>query len=320
MSADNELLFVLGAGKTGTTSLCGLLNSHPDVFMMCEVGLNNTHISRYGTKLIKRQPDMLPYFFRPYDSEFLGNYRRAHEALRARGFARRYFGDKIVSIDSDYIEPYGDTRVIYTVRRLPEWIAKDSVRAWFPLERNIVPFATQYTKHFVESFLLPRKHHIRLDDFLGRNADVVQGIWRFLEIDPPANAERWWETIGKYPVDDPKAALTWWRGHASAAVCPQQNDTEVEIRPNPFWDQLLPIFDKYYGGLDSRRFEPAEIAADLGQLQDIIGRHQLSFETGFARARSRSHNFRLKSKFPKRLKRFARKMRKLLTKACFGTA
>jgi hypothetical protein len=316
-TAANDLLFILGAGKTGTTSLCGLLNCHPDVFVMCEVDFNRTHISRYGTKLLRAHPHMLPCFFRPYGGDFLTNYERAHEMMRARGHAAKYFGDKLVGIDSGYVDDYRDSRVIYTVRRLPEWIAKDSVRAWFPLERDIVPFAVQYTKHFVESFLLPRALHIRLDNFLRRNAQVVHDVWRFLEVDPPANAERWWETVGKHPGTDPKASLNWWRGHASAAVAPQENDTEVAIQPNPFWQELLPIFDKYYDGLDTRRFEPAEIAADLAQLQGMIGRHRYPFASSFVKVRSQSHNFRLKSKrfkgFRYHILRFRRKARKKWT-------
>jgi hypothetical protein len=318
-AAANDLLFILGAGKTGTTSLCGLLNSHPDVFVMCEVDLNRTHISRYGTKLLRAHPHMLPCFFRPYGSDFLTNYARAHEMMRASGHAAKYFGDKIVGIDSGYVDDYRDSRVIYTVRRLPEWLVKDSVRAWFPLERNIVPFAVQYTKHFVESFLLPRRHHVRLDDFLNRNAQVVHDVWRFLEIDPPANAERWWETVGQYPETDPKAPLNWWRGHASAAVAPQENDTEVAIKPSPFWQELLPIFDKYYEGLGSRHFEPDDIAVDLAQLQSIIDRHRCPFESGFVKVRSQSRNSQFKSKRFKGFRfyflRVRRKLRKKWTSA-----
>ena len=66
MSKNQDLLFILGAGKTATTSLCGLLNSHPDVFVMCEVLLNHSQISRYGTKLIKAVPELLPCFFRAH--------------------------------------------------------------------------------------------------------------------------------------------------------------------------------------------------------------------------------------------------------------
>lgn len=290
---NRDLLFVLGAGKTATTSLCGLLNSHPDVFMMCEVLLNNSHVSRYGNKLVKAEPELLPCFFRAAGADRLENYRRAHEILRAKGHAKRLFGDKLVGIDSNFAGDFKDCRVIYSVRRLPEWIAKDSVRAWFPLDVDVVPFAVQYTKHFVESFLLPRIYHVRMEAFLRKNAEVVHDIWRFLELEPPAKAETWWETIGRYPPGDPKAALNWWRGHASSAVAPQENDTKAQIRPNAFWSEILPIFNKYYDGID-HSFGRAEIEADLETLQDLIGRHQQPFETCFKQAASESHNSRFK--------------------------
>jgi hypothetical protein len=295
MSANKnrDLVFVLGAGKTATTSLCGLLNSHPDVFMMCEVELNKSHVSRYGNKLVKAQPDLLPCFFRAPGSEWLENYRKAHEVLRTKGFAKGRFGDKLVGIDSSYAKDFKDCRVIYSVRRLPEWIAKDSIREWFPLDLDVVPFATQYVKHFVESFLLPRIYHVRMEAFLKKNASVVREIWQFLEIDPPEKAELWWETIGHYPAGDPKGALNWWRGHASSAVAPQDNDTQVQIKPNAFWAEILPIFNKYYDGI-GQTFAKAEIEGDLERLQGMIGRHHQPFETCFKLADSESRNSRFK--------------------------
>jgi hypothetical protein len=291
MSRNRDHVFILGAGKTATTSLCGLLNSHPDVFVMCEVLLNNSHVSRYGTKLVKAQPDLLPCFFRPAGADRLENYRQAHEILRSKGFAKSRFGDKVVGIDSNYAKDFKDCRIVYSVRRLPEWIAKDSVRAWFPLDMDVVPFATQYTKHFVESFLLPRIYHVRMEAFLNKNATVVRDIWQFLELQPPAKAETWWETIGHYPPGDPKGALNWWRGHASSAVAPQENDTKAQIKQNAFWSEILPIFNKYYDGV-GQSFARAEIEADLERLQGMIGRHHQPFETCFKQIASESRNAR----------------------------
>lgn len=294
LSKNEGLLFILGAGKTGTTSLCGLLNSHPDVFVMCEVFMNRSFLSRYGTKLVNAEPDLLPCFFRAQGADTLENYRRAHERLRAKGHAKRFFGDKFAEMDSCYAEGFKDARVIFSVRRLEEWLAKDSVRTWFPLDEDLVPFAVQYTKYFIESFLLPNVHHVRLEDFLQDNAGVVRGIWEFLGIEPPARAEQWWETIGRYPKGDPKQALNWWRGHASSAVAPQENDTRVELHRNAFWDEILPIFYKYYDGDHRRRFAAAEVEADLATLQGMIGRHRQPFAACFLAAQSASRNARFK--------------------------
>jgi hypothetical protein len=242
------------------------------------------------------QPALLPYFFRAYGADRLDNYRRAHEELRRRGVAKRYFGDKFVGIDSGYSADFKDVRVIFCARNLPEWIGKDSVRKWHNLDENIVPFAVQYTKHFVESFLLQDIFYIKMEDFLSENAKVVHGVWQFLGMEPPRNAERWWETIGKYEPDDPKGAMNWWRGHASSAVAPQDNDTRFQIRRNAFWDDILPVFDKYYGSAGNRRFERPEIEQDLVALQAMMGKHVQSFSSCFAEAVSQSHNPRFKNK------------------------
>lgn len=286
---------MLGAGKTATTSLCGLLNSHPDVFSMCEVFLNNAHISRYGRKLLDKHPDLLPCFIRPYGADTMENYRRAHARLRSLGYAKSYFGDKFVGIDSGYAHEYKDVRVVYSVRRVAEWIAKDSVRGWFPIELDVVPFAVQYAKHFIESFALPKVYHVRMERFLGDNAAVVREIWSFLGLEPPPMAEQWWETIGRYPVGDPKAALNWWRGHASSAVPPQENDTRIELLHNAFWGEFLPVFNKYYDAPGDHRFALAEVEQDLATLQSMVGRHRQSFESCYVVADSQSHNPRAKS-------------------------
>jgi hypothetical protein len=303
---NRDLVFVLGAGKTATTALCGLLNRHPDVFIMCEVMLSRSNISRFGRKLLKADPALLSCFFRRAGADWLENYRQAHEILRGKGFAKRCFGDKLVGIDSNYAKDFEDTKVIYSVRRLPEWIAKTAATDWYPLDIDVVPFAAQYAKHFIESFLIPRIYHVRMEAFLEQNATLVRELWQFLEIDPPEKAEAWWEILGHYPRGDPKRKLNWWRGHATSAVRPENNDTKVQIRPNAFWAEILPIFDKYYDGI-GQHFAPAEIATDLEKLQSMIGRHHQPFRTCFVVATTESRNPRLKKIFTK--ERLARKGR-----------
>jgi hypothetical protein len=315
MSTDRnrDLVFVMGAAKTATTAVCGLLNSHPDVFVMCEVKLNDSGITRYGMKLIKRKRGFLPHFFLPFGADKWANYRQAHAQLRAEGFAKRYFGDKLVGLDSNYASDFQDCRMIYTIRPLPEWLAKDAIRAMFPLHIDLVPFAVQYTKHFVESFLLPRVYRIRMETFIERNAELVAEIWRFLELEPPARAEFWWETIGQYPENDPKRLLNWWKGNASSAVAPRENDTRIEIRPNPFWSEILPIFDKYYRGA-GQAFARAEIETDLARLQHMIETHHQSFDACYSEATSKSLNahFKLNLKRMRQEKRRRTRLQRIL--------
>ena len=81
---NNHLVFIAGGPKTASTSLCGLVNSHPDVFVMCEVDLNNKGMSRYGKKLVRRHPDMLAFFAGDF-SDPLQAYRQVQRYLSTRG-------------------------------------------------------------------------------------------------------------------------------------------------------------------------------------------------------------------------------------------
>jgi Sulfotransferase family len=295
MSVNNSLLFILGGPKTATTSLCGLINSHPEAFVMCEVFLNNSNPGRWGAKLLKAHPDALPFFFRSFDADRLENYRNAQRHFATQGYGRRYFGDKFADIDSGFSEWVQDARVIFSVRHLPEWLAKDSVRANYPLDANLVPFAVQYAKHFLESFLLDRVHHVRLEDFLTDNAGVVDRIWKFLDLPLPENTYHWWETIGHYPPGDPKACLNWWRGHISSSIAPQGNDTRVETTPHPFWNSILPIFDHYFTAVETGlRLSRTEVMRDIAALEKLTDMFVLSVEEAYEAEVSRSHNFRLK--------------------------
>jgi hypothetical protein len=282
--------------KTATTSLCGLLNSHPDVLVMCEVDLNNTCPTRYGRKLLKGYPDALEFFFRPVGADFLNNYSRLQQNFAKAGFARRYLGDKFATIDSGYSVWMQDAPVVFSVRHLSEWLAKDSVRKTYPLDGNIVPFAAQYTTHFLESFLLARVHHVRLDDFLSDNPKVVAGIWKFLGLTAPHECEKWWETIGHYAEGDPKLLMDWWKGHASSAVGPQPNDTLVELNSHAFWDAILPIFDHYYAlAAAGEGASPARVRQDIKMVEGLVGRFHLPLDLAYKKHASVSRNAHFRS-------------------------
>lgn len=310
----SELLFILGGPKTATSSLCGLLNSHPDIFVMYEVFLNQSYPSRYARKLLRHSPGMQPFFLHRFGGGRLDNYLRAHEWLRSQGFAGRYFGDKFADIDTGYAETMRESRVVYCVRPLPEWVAKGSVRAWYPLDANVVPCAVQYTKHFLESFLLPKVFHVRMDDFLATNDRLVDSLWAFLEVDPPERRSSWWETIGKYPPEDPKIAITWWKGHMSSAVPPLGNDTKVELKETAFWSDILPLFDRYYKAAgQGERPSRSQVEADLRNLDTLVAKYQFSIEESYAALDSKARGKAMKLKHERK-----RRIGKVLKLFSFG--
>jgi hypothetical protein len=307
-SETDRLLFVLGGPKTASTSMVGLLNSHPDVLVMCEVYLNQSIVSRYGRRLVQQFPGLRRFFIARYGADWRANYREAHAWLQAHGFAKAYFGDKFARIDSGYSREIGDSRAIYCIRDVAEWVAKDSVREIYPLDADIVPFAAQFLKHFVESFLLPRVYYVKMPEFLSSNLLVTKRVFSFLELEMPAQSEQWWNTIGSYGEADPKSSMNWWKGHASSAIAPQKNDTSVRLRLHPFWDTIIPIFEKYYVAANERRMASTEVEADLHRLDEIIDKYSLSFSDAYEDAQSESQNdhFKERRRWRQRLGVFGR--------------
>jgi hypothetical protein len=298
--AEKHLAFVVGAPKTATTALCGVLNCHPDVFMMCEVELANRHITRWGKRLLREHPHMEP-FFCCEGADILEAYGRAQAHLSKLGYARQLFGDKFVGIESNIASKVDGAKIIFTVRHLPEWLAKDSVLSEYKFEDNIVPIAVQYSKQFLESFRLERVFHVRFSDFLRHHRRTVDSIWHFLDIESPQGGDRWWESVGNYPPGDPKQAISWWRGHASSAVQPQSSDTQVEIANLPFWQEILPIFNRYYKAAGAAVRPPLdEIEADLQALDLIAEKFAVPTKAAYLHSYSRSANFQMKTERRKR--------------------
>ncbi|MDY0873661.1 hypothetical protein [Dongia rigui] len=263
---------------------------------MCEVELNGKEISRWGRKLLRAHADLTP-FFKSDNVDPLENYRRAHAHLSARGHARRMFGDKFVGIENGFSRRVGSANVIFSVRHLPEWLAKDSIRAEYKCDHNIVPLAVQYTRHFIESFQVEKVLHVRFSDFLNRNQQIVDAVWRFLEIEPPKDAYVWWDSIGAYQPEDPKASMNWWRGHASSAVKPESGDTQVKIAPIAFWQRILPIFDRYYEAAGQGvKVAQSEIEADLLALDAIAKEYTLPIDAAYLHNYSKSANPDIKTK------------------------
>ena len=108
-----------------------------------------------------------------------------------------------------------------------------------------------------------------MEDVIRENDAVMTQLSRFLDLDLHAKAGAWWDKVGRYDANDPKAVIRWWEGHDSSRLKPRKEDTKVELRPHRFWNVLLPVFDKYYTQLD-RSVSQEEIAADLKTLRSEL--------------------------------------------------
>jgi len=265
-----DLLFVIGQGKTGTSTVVGILNSHPDILLFYEAYLiRHNPILPRRIELQKTYPDLSPLL----DSAptFRDTYLRAGGYFQERGHSYRYFGEKMLSkmLSEEQMRSAGQFRVIFVVRDIRTWLCKNIVVSAFIQSEDLATMAVRYVDDLLQTFAWPKCLRIRMEDLILQNDRVLADLSAFLGLELAQTASNWWDTIGHYPDGDPKRAIDWWSHHDSSRLKPTRQDTEVTLRDHPLWHALLPVFDKYYGN-PATVFPPDEIVADRQRLRQVL--------------------------------------------------
>lgn len=255
------ILFIVSAGQTASSTLLGMLNCHPDIFLFYETDLYKSMPSKYSRRFLETYPDAR-YFMGYYDDIGVP-YKQAKDFLSRKGYEYKIVGDKIDGLDYNF-DKLKKYKVIFIIRDIRTWLRKEGVASMYTAQKDIIPTAVDYTVYFLQSFLLPDALHIRTEDIIQDNQGVINKISDFLGME--LNLGKWWEKIEKQGY--PKKAQRWWEGHVSSLVEPKKLDVRIEIKPHIFWDTLLPIFNKYYQNLE-KNFSSAEISHDIEELKKL---------------------------------------------------
>jgi hypothetical protein len=155
------------------------------------------------------------------------------------------------------------------------------------MKQNVIPTAIDYSICFLESFKLSQVFHVRMEDLISQNEVLLKEMGEFLSLDLNQHIENWWKKIPMTDKNNPKASDPWWETHDSSLRQPQENDTVTQISPHPFWEQLLPVFDKYYQNLQGG-FSPLEIDQDITTLLHLKKYSPLSPQQAFTHRESHS--------------------------------
>jgi len=281
-----DTLFVVGVPKTGTSTMVGILNCHPDIFIMHEwlidnfFGKNKRYLFEFCPKIKEDFGDI-----RRIESDNVFElYQSLYKYFYEQGFKYRYFGDKWVSVDTlapkytswrlNYLR---DSKVIFMVRDIREWLCHNKIRKiYYNTENNIVSPALEYTKYFINSFKLNDKINIRLKDIIFDRQSVFVKLSEFLGIkDIDLICDRWWEKV-HFPERDekdyPKFVHKWWEAHGSALAVPKHTHVSVVLKDHYFWDDVLPIFDKYFNCTNS--FGKEEINTDIQHIRKLESKYK----------------------------------------------
>lgn len=282
MKEDNAILFITGSYKTASSSLVGILNCHPKIFMLYETDLSRGEISKYGRHFLEAYPDARHLF------RYTENVGRLYHGLKTflsdKGHSYHIVGDKLVDLNQQTLKKVLPYRVIHIVRDIRSWLSKDAVRQKFMLNHDIIPAAIDYTVHFMESFLLPRVLRLRMEDLILQNESTIAQIGSFLDIDLLRHTKCWWEKVRIPDPNDPKYKQQWWGSHNSTFLQPQQLDTNTRLTAHPFWQDLMPVFEKYYQGAH-QIFSPSEVEHDISFVLKLARRSPFPLREAFAASR-----------------------------------
>jgi len=271
-------LFIQGIQKTGTSTLVGMLNTHPEIFILYETRMDRTLVSKYGNQLLKGFPEARRFFRNTPD---IGQpYMEFTRFLEQRipEFHYRYLGDKIISLDPHETHRAKSYKTIYSIRDLRTWLCKEQIIRHYRNDIDLIPPAIDYLRYIIGTYRYPNCLRIRLEDMVERNDEVLSTLSSFLDLDLSLYADRWWQKIGQYEKGDPKNLIRWFSGHASSKVKPTKLDTVVETKSHPFWNDFLPLFDKYYKAENFREFNIHEMNADLAQSENLLKYSPLPLE------------------------------------------
>lgn len=283
-----QILYIIGAQKTGTSSLVGMLNSHPDIFILYEFfNGKDTIPSKYGMHFLEKYPDSRFLFRLEKDLNLL--YLELREYLKSKGYYFKIIGDKHPGLDFRLFHIYKNKKIIFTCRDLRTWLCKDYIIKAYNTKENIVPAAVDYSIYFLNSFLLEEVMYIKMEDLILKNNEIITKIGNFLNINTNPYFNNWWEKVDKIEPDNPKATLYWWRGHKSSLIKPRKLDTEVKLKSNDFWDQILPIFDKYFKNTENI-FSTKEIKSDIRKLGLLRRKYLVSFDEAYTMYKSEKLN------------------------------
>lgn len=264
----SKLVFITGPQKTATSKLALMLNCYQNIFISYEWDIANNVISKHSKKFLAQYPEAR-FLFRE-DESLLALYSELEKLFEKRGFKFSIIGDKLPSINKQILNKFSPYKVIFTIRDLESWLCKDDVQKTYLTNYDVVPTAIAYCSLFLNSFLTKDILRLRMADIIQDDRGTIGKVGAFFDMDLAYTGFNWQNQLNQLENHSLYAFDKWWMGrsHGSAALKSINFDTFTEINPHPFWDTILPIFNKYYTQIDGN-FSKAEIDDDITKLKTM---------------------------------------------------
>ena len=265
-----EVLFIQGPEKTSTSTITGILNCHPEVFILFENYIGQSIITKYGNQLLERYPDAR-HFFR--SSEDYGKpVMDFFEYLKEKEPNHRYkhAGTKINSLDAGFTQKGKNHKVIFMMRDIRSWLIKESIIKYYRTDLDVVVPAVEYLRYILETTLYENSLRVRMEDLIQHNTDTINQLSEFMDLELFPHADKWWEKIGEWDESDPKSVFRLKHVHHSSRIKPGKLDSEVELKAHPFWEEASEIFDTYFRTGDTIHFSEEQVHKDLERVDNLL--------------------------------------------------
>lgn len=282
-----EALFIQGPRKTATSTITGILNCHPEIFVLFENYFNQLTVTKYGNQTLERYPEARK-FFKPtkdFGQPVIGFFNFLKEKDPERSY--KYIGTKINDLDPSVTQKVNRYKIIFTIRDISTWLVKESVIKYYRTDLDAIHPAIEYMKYIINTCRYEHAYRLRMNDLILKNRETLRNIENYLDIDLFPSVNNWWDKIGEWHNDDPKSMFRLKHVHHSSRVEPNKLDTTVNINSHPMWDIVIPLYERYAGysgspnGADFKHIE-----SDLNMLEKLEQYAPLPYEECYANIHS----------------------------------
>lgn len=223
-------VIILGGPNTATSSLVGVLNSHPQCLVLFETDIACLDPTKYAKRLLSAEPGFRSII--RHHADAADAYAALLAQTRRQGHDFVMTGDKLPYFSRAAFDKFRNFKIIYSVRNPAEWLAK--VAEFFAATNDVRPLLVEYLSGLLSAKAAADCLIVPFDEFLADNPNVVSRMFAFCGLEPAPESFTWWQTVGQY-ADPYRSSQKWWLGHGSSLVAPTRNDTRVARLPHPAW-------------------------------------------------------------------------------------
>lgn len=267
-----QVLFIQGPEKTATSTLTGILNCHPDIFVLFENYLSQPYITKYGNQLLDRYPGARQFFRTEEDYgkpvldffQFLQNFEPDYKY--------EYVGTKINSLDPELTQKVTNHKIIFTKRDVRSWLVKQPIIDRYRTDLDVVIPTVEYLRFIIKSTRHQHAFHLWMEDLIKKKRKTIDDLSEYLDINLQPHTDQWWEKIYKWSDDNPKSAFQLNDVHHSSRKKPTKLDTEYELKKHQFWTEVSGVFEKYVQSGDSLHIKESDVQNDL-QIVDKLNKY-----------------------------------------------